>query len=36
MSHTYNKENAEIAYRLIVGEYFDALYAVYLKLKTEV
>lgn len=35
MSHTYNETNAELAYHLIVHEYFGALYNVYLKLIKE-
>ncbi len=35
-SHTYSKENAELAYHLILNEYFEELYEVYLKLKKEV
>ena len=36
MSHTYSKENAELAYHLILNEYFEELNEVYLKLKKEV
>ena len=36
MSHTYSKENAELAYHLILNEYFEELNEVYLKLKNEV
>jgi nucleotidyltransferase substrate binding protein (TIGR01987 family) len=35
MSHTYNEKNAELAYSLIVNEYFEALHDVYQKLKME-
>ncbi|HEX3047689.1 MAG TPA: nucleotidyltransferase substrate binding protein [Bacillota bacterium] len=35
MSHTYNETNAELAYRLIVDNYYEALKQVYLKLRTE-
>jgi nucleotidyltransferase substrate binding protein (TIGR01987 family) len=36
MSHTYSKANAELAYSLIVDEYFKELYDVYIKLKKEI
>jgi nucleotidyltransferase substrate binding protein (TIGR01987 family) len=35
MSHTYNETNAELAYNLIIQEYFSELYKVYLKLLKE-
>lgn len=35
MAHTYNETNAELAYRLIVENYYEALQQVYLKLRTE-
>ena len=35
MSHTYNEKNAELAYKLIVEQYFDELYDTYQKLKKE-
>ncbi|MBU1821187.1 MAG: nucleotidyltransferase substrate binding protein [Bacteroidetes bacterium] len=35
MSHTYNEESAELAYKLIIGTYFEAIEAVYMKLKRE-
>lgn len=35
MSHTYSKANAELAYGLIVDDYFKELYDVYVKLKKE-
>ncbi len=33
MSHTYDEETAELAYRLIVGMYFEAIEKVYQNLK---
>ncbi|MCK9402745.1 MAG: nucleotidyltransferase substrate binding protein [Chitinophagaceae bacterium] len=36
MSHTYSKENAELAYHLIVNDYFKELYDVYTRLKNEI
>ncbi len=36
MSHTYDEKNAELAYRLIVHEYFEELYDLYKTLKKEV
>jgi nucleotidyltransferase substrate binding protein (TIGR01987 family) len=35
MAHTYNQHNATLAYKLIVDEYFDELYDVFLTLKKE-
>lgn len=35
MSHTYNEKNADLAYGLIVNDYFKELYDVYLSLKQE-
>ena len=35
MSHTYDEASAELAYRLIVGPYFEAIGEVYQKLKGE-
>lgn len=35
MSHTYNETNAELAFRLIIKDYLEALQQVYLKLKNE-
>lgn len=35
MAHTYNDTNAELAFRLIVENYYEALQQVYLKLGTE-
>jgi nucleotidyltransferase substrate binding protein (TIGR01987 family) len=35
MAHTYNQHNAALAYKLIVDEYFDELYDVFLTLKKE-
>lgn len=35
MSHTYNEKNAELAYNLIVTEYFEELFDVYKTLKKE-
>ena len=35
MSHTYNETNAELALKLITGEYFLALEQVYSKLKSK-
>lgn len=35
MSHTYNEENAEIAYNLIVDKYYKEINEVYLTLKKE-
>lgn len=35
MSHTYNETNAELAYSLIIHDYFTELYNVYLKLLKE-
>ncbi len=35
MAHTYNQHNAALAYNLIVDQYFDELYDVYLTLKKE-
>ncbi len=35
MSHTYDEERAELAYKLIIGTYFEAIEAVYMKLKRE-
>jgi nucleotidyltransferase substrate binding protein (TIGR01987 family) len=35
MSHTYDEKNAELAYRLIVGTYFEAINEVYQKLRRE-
>ncbi len=35
MAHTYNQHNAVLAYNLIVDQYFDELYDVYLTLKKE-
>ena len=35
MSHTYDKKNAELAYNLIVSEYFEELFDVYKTLKKE-
>lgn len=35
MAHTYNQHNAALAYKLIVDQYFDELYDVYLTLKKE-
>lgn len=36
MSHTYNETNAELAYGLIVHEYFTELQQMYFKLLKEV
>ncbi len=36
MSHTYNETNAELAYNLIVHEYFIELQKVYFRLLKEV
>ncbi|MBA2498651.1 MAG: nucleotidyltransferase substrate binding protein [Chitinophagaceae bacterium] len=36
MSHTYNEKNAELAYNLIVNEYFGELFDVYQTLNKEV
>jgi len=36
MSHTYDEKNAELAYSLIVNEYFEELFDVYQTLKKEV
>lgn len=36
MSHTYNETNAELAYNLIVHEYFSELQKVYFRLLNEV
>ena len=35
MSNTYDEKNAELAYNLIVNDYFVELFDVYLKLKNE-
>jgi len=35
MSHTYDEKNAEIAYRLVIDNYFAAIEQCYLKLKKE-
>ncbi len=35
MSHTYDEKNAEIAYKLIVNDFYNELFDVYLKLKKE-
>ncbi len=35
MSHTYDEENAELAYRLIVDQYFNAIATVHEKLSLE-
>lgn len=35
MAHTYNETLAELAYRLIIGDYYKALHQVYLKLGAE-
>ncbi len=35
MSHTYNEKNAELAYNLIVNEYFGELFDVYQTLNKE-
>lgn len=35
MSHTYNEKNAQLAYNLIVEEYFKEIYDVYITLKNE-
>jgi nucleotidyltransferase substrate binding protein (TIGR01987 family) len=36
MNKTYNEKNAQIAYQLIVNDYFKELYDVFMKLKKEV
>ncbi|RYE21355.1 MAG: nucleotidyltransferase [Sphingobacteriaceae bacterium] len=36
MSHTYNEINAELAYNLIINEYFSELQKVYFRLLKEV
>jgi nucleotidyltransferase substrate binding protein (TIGR01987 family) len=36
MSHTYSKENAQLAYDLIVKDYYQELYRVYLTLKKQI
>lgn len=36
MNKTYNEKNAQIAYQLIVNDYFKELYDVFIKLKKEV
>jgi nucleotidyltransferase substrate binding protein (TIGR01987 family) len=36
MSHTYDEEKAELAYRLIVDQYFNTLRTLYVSLKKEV
>lgn len=36
MSHTYDEKNANLAYNLIIEQYFDELYDVYLKFKQEI
>jgi len=35
MAHTYNETNAELAYRLIVENYYYGLKQLYLRLRTE-
>jgi len=36
MNKTYNDKNAQIAYQLIVNDYYKELYDVFMKLKKEV
>ncbi len=36
MNKTYNEKNAQMAYQLIVNDYFKELYDVFMKLKKEV
>jgi hypothetical protein len=36
MSHSYDEKNADMAYNLIVNNYFKELYDVYIKFKQEI